>query len=74
MPQHLEKLCEAQLDFGADVVYFMPYIPQLATRAGIDPSRMRDPPVPAGVKRSQVPSASSRSCALLKAPTCTGVG
>ncbi len=26
-PEHLEKLREAQLDSGADVVYSLPYIP-----------------------------------------------
>jgi hypothetical protein len=40
MPEHLEKLREAQLDSGADVVYSMPFIPQLAAQGGIDPSGM----------------------------------
>lgn len=42
MPEHLEKLREAQLDSGADVVYSMPYIPQIP--GGIDPSGMRGAP------------------------------
>jgi glycosyltransferase involved in cell wall biosynthesis len=41
-PEHLEKLHEAQLDSGADVVYSMPYIPQAP--GGIDPSGMRGAP------------------------------
>jgi glycosyltransferase involved in cell wall biosynthesis len=44
MPEHLEKLREAQLDSGADVVYSMPYIPQLAAQGGVDPSGMRGTP------------------------------
>jgi Glycosyl transferase family 2 len=44
LPEHLEKLREAQLDSGADVVYSMPYIPQLAAQGGIDPSGMRGAP------------------------------
>jgi glycosyltransferase involved in cell wall biosynthesis len=42
MPEHLEKLREAQLDSGADVVYSMPFIPQIP--GGIDPSGMRGAP------------------------------
>jgi hypothetical protein len=44
MPEHLEKLAAAQLESGADVVYSMPYIPQLAEQGGIDPSGMRGAP------------------------------
>lgn len=44
LPEHLAKLREAQLDSGADVVYSMPYIPQLAAQGGIDPSGMRGAP------------------------------
>jgi glycosyltransferase involved in cell wall biosynthesis len=42
MPEHLEKLREAQLATGADVVYSMPFIPQIP--GGIDPSGMRGAP------------------------------
>jgi glycosyltransferase involved in cell wall biosynthesis len=42
LPEHLEKLREAQLDSGADVVYSMPFIPQIP--GGIDPSGMRGAP------------------------------
>ncbi|HEY3689659.1 MAG TPA: glycosyltransferase [Pseudonocardiaceae bacterium] len=42
MPEHLGKLREAQLDSGADVVYSMPFIPQIS--GGIDPSGMRGAP------------------------------
>jgi glycosyltransferase involved in cell wall biosynthesis len=42
LPEHLEKLREAQLDSGADVVYSMPLIPQIP--GGIDPSGMRGAP------------------------------
>lgn len=50
MPEHLEKLREAQLDSGADVVYSMPYIPQVP--GGIDPSGMRGAPFdPAELRR-----------------------
>jgi glycosyltransferase involved in cell wall biosynthesis len=42
MPEHLEKLREAQLGSGADVVYSMPFIPQAP--GGIDPSGMRGAP------------------------------
>lgn len=42
MPEHLKKLRGAQLDSGADVVYSMPFIPQIP--GGIDPSGMRGAP------------------------------
>jgi Glycosyl transferase family 2 len=48
MPEHLEKLREAQLDSGADVVYSMPFIPQLAAQGGIDPSGMWGAPFDTG--------------------------
>lgn len=44
LPEHLEKLAAAQAASGADVVYSMPYIPQLAAQGGIDPSGMRGAP------------------------------
>jgi glycosyltransferase involved in cell wall biosynthesis len=50
MPEHLEKLREAQLATGADVVYSMPFIPQIP--GGIDPSGMRGAPFdPAELRR-----------------------
>lgn len=42
MPQHLERLVAAQRGTGVDVVYSMPYIPQIADH--IDPSGMRGAP------------------------------
>lgn len=51
LPEHLEKLHAAQLTSGADVVYSMPYIPQLAAQGGIDPSGMHGAPFDAAELR-----------------------